>query len=236
MRAEAVAFGSRLRDARERKGITLDAVAESTKIAVAFLAALERGDISRWPQGIFRRAFVREYARAIGLPVGTTLSDFFDVFPEDSDPRIDSATKEPTDELRLTLATDDARFNREVIFRVLAAMLDLALIAAIGRAISAAVYVVDGAVVSWWAMSGVFGLIYYTLSTAWFGRTAASSWLDVKTRRTEIPVAAPTRLQPRAPVQFPIPSRRRGPRRITTSTNSDLEPTEEVPPAIAAGG
>ena len=55
-------FGSRLRAARERRGITLRQIASSTKISVGVLEALERNDISRLPGGIFGRAFVRSYA------------------------------------------------------------------------------------------------------------------------------------------------------------------------------
>ena len=73
MTAAGHSFGRRLRDARERKGIALEAVAESTKIKMSLLAGLERGDVSRWPNGIFRRAFVREYAAAIGLQPATVL-------------------------------------------------------------------------------------------------------------------------------------------------------------------
>ena len=44
-------FGSRLRDARERRGMSLRHIANATKITVAALDALERNDISRLPGG-----------------------------------------------------------------------------------------------------------------------------------------------------------------------------------------
>jgi cytoskeletal protein RodZ len=58
-------FGSRLRDAREGKGITLRQIANATKISMRALEALERNDISRLPGGIFTRAFVRSYALVV---------------------------------------------------------------------------------------------------------------------------------------------------------------------------
>ncbi len=61
-------FGQRLRLARERLGIPIETIAESTKIKRSLFADLERGDLSKWPSGIYRRAFVREYAAMIGLP------------------------------------------------------------------------------------------------------------------------------------------------------------------------
>jgi cytoskeleton protein RodZ len=77
-------FGSRLREARERRGITLRQIANSTKISVGVLDALERNDISRLPGGIFGRAFVRSYAAEVGLDPEATIRDFMATFPNDS--------------------------------------------------------------------------------------------------------------------------------------------------------
>ena len=60
-------FGTKLREARDRKGVSLRAIADATKISVAVLEALERNDESRLPGGIFTRAFVRSYASEVGL-------------------------------------------------------------------------------------------------------------------------------------------------------------------------
>ena len=60
-------FGGRLRAERERRDLSLQAVAEETKIKVSVLEGLEEDDLSFWPSGLFRRAYVRAYARAIGL-------------------------------------------------------------------------------------------------------------------------------------------------------------------------
>src|ERR1700704_2473780 len=77
-------FGGKLRDARERRGISLRQIANATKISVAALEALERSDISRLPGGIFTRAFVRSYATEVGLDPEQTIRDFMAQFPEDS--------------------------------------------------------------------------------------------------------------------------------------------------------
>lgn len=77
-------FGSRLREARERRGITLRQIASATKISVGVLDALERNDISRLPGGIFGRAFVRSYAVEVGLDPEATIRDFMAAFPNDS--------------------------------------------------------------------------------------------------------------------------------------------------------
>ncbi len=74
-------FGGKLREARERRGISLKQIASATKISVAVLEALERNDISRLPGGIFSRAFVRSYAVEVGLDPEATIQDFIQQFP-----------------------------------------------------------------------------------------------------------------------------------------------------------
>ena len=52
-------FGARLRQRREERQIDLIAISEQTKIKLQLLEALERDDVSHWPSGIFRRAYMR---------------------------------------------------------------------------------------------------------------------------------------------------------------------------------
>jgi cytoskeleton protein RodZ len=77
-------FGEKLRDARERRGVSLREISNATKISVGVLEALERNDISRLPGGIFGRGFVRSYAIAVGLDPEATIQDFITQFPNDS--------------------------------------------------------------------------------------------------------------------------------------------------------
>jgi len=60
-------FGETLRRERELRGIDLREVAEATKISVRFLQALEQDRVDILPGGIFPKAFVRQYARHLGL-------------------------------------------------------------------------------------------------------------------------------------------------------------------------
>jgi len=75
-------FGVRLRQQRERQEVALATIAEQTKIKLSLLQELERDDISHWPTGIFRRAFVRCYAAAIGLDPEVAVREFLEQFPE----------------------------------------------------------------------------------------------------------------------------------------------------------
>ncbi len=74
-------FGPRLRRERERRGISLDTIATVTKVGVDLWDGLERNDFSRWPSGIFARAFVRDYARAVGLDADEVVDEFCRLFP-----------------------------------------------------------------------------------------------------------------------------------------------------------
>lgn len=73
-------FGEKLRQARERRGISLRQIAASTKISAAALEALERNDVSKLPGGIFSRSFVRSYAAEVGLDPDETVREFLERF------------------------------------------------------------------------------------------------------------------------------------------------------------
>ena len=66
---------------RERRGISIDTIASVTKVGADLWEGLERNDFSRWPSGIFARAFVRDYARAIGLDADEAVDEFCRLFP-----------------------------------------------------------------------------------------------------------------------------------------------------------
>lgn len=75
-------LGARLRHQREARGISLGTIAEQSKIKASLLEALERDDVSRWPTGIFRRAYVRSYAGAIGLDADVAVREFLAAHPD----------------------------------------------------------------------------------------------------------------------------------------------------------
>ena len=77
-------FGSRMRHVREQRGVSLRQIAQTTKLSVSALEALERNEISRLPGGIFSRAFVRCYAAEIGADPEETVREFIAQFPHES--------------------------------------------------------------------------------------------------------------------------------------------------------
>jgi cytoskeletal protein RodZ len=77
-------IGAALREARERRGLSLRQIAATTRISTAVLERLERNDISRLPGGIFSRAFVRAYAQEVGLDPEQIVRDFIAQFPTET--------------------------------------------------------------------------------------------------------------------------------------------------------
>lgn len=131
---ECKEVGLALRRERERRGITLEAVAETTKIGPALLAGLERGDLSRWPTGIFRRAFIRAYADAIGLAPDEVVARVERAFTDGDAAAVVTVApfahgSRGPDPLRLTLATSPRSSLRRVLLRGAAVALDGAVVA-----------------------------------------------------------------------------------------------------------
>ena len=175
MVAEREDFCHRLKSARESSGLTLEAISDASKIQVSVLAGLERGDVSRWPTGIFRRSFIREYAAAIGLPSDQVVSEFCQLFPDDGTvPVSRESWKANGDGLRLTLAPDQTWRSRFTFSRIdaIAALLDAVIVLLAGLA------AVRIASVPYGTVTAVIALTYYSIATAFTGGTLALFWLS----------------------------------------------------------
>jgi cytoskeletal protein RodZ len=68
-------FGEFLRGARERRGLTLQQIAQETKIPLRLLQALEHGNLGAVPNDMYRRAEIRAYAQVVGLDQRVALSE-----------------------------------------------------------------------------------------------------------------------------------------------------------------
>ena len=74
---------TRLREAREAKGLSCRQLAEITKLSVRTIEALENDRISKLPEGIYRRSIVRAVASEVGLNPDQLLRDFSAAHPDD---------------------------------------------------------------------------------------------------------------------------------------------------------
>lgn len=52
---------------RERRGLTLEEIAQSTRIAPSYLKAIEVEEFAELPGGVYDTSYIRQYARAIGF-------------------------------------------------------------------------------------------------------------------------------------------------------------------------
>jgi len=104
------------------------------------LEALERDDVSHWPAGIFRRAFIRAYAHAIGLEPDVVVREFLELYPDpievvapvsDIVPGVDGASASAGPPTRLRYLVGSAigslsRFRRGALRKRPSAVEDLA--------------------------------------------------------------------------------------------------------------
>ena len=61
---------------RESRGISLRDIAESTKLSIRALEAIEHGEFEKLPGGIYNTNYIRQYARAIGFDEGDLLAAY----------------------------------------------------------------------------------------------------------------------------------------------------------------
>ena len=69
-------FGEKLKREREMRAITLEEIAEATKIGTRSLRALEEERFDQLPGGIFNKGFVRAYAKFLGIDEEQAVADY----------------------------------------------------------------------------------------------------------------------------------------------------------------
>jgi transcriptional regulator with XRE-family HTH domain len=169
-------FGARMRQERERRKISVASISESTKILGALLDGLEHDDVSRWPTGFYRRAFMRAYANAIGVDAEAALKEFLELYPEPEDaapPAAPSATVQhpatANPALRVQTPAVGAWFTDGALvkgfgLRCFAVAVDLFVVSVMGLAL----FVVLG---MFWAPAFLATVAYYSVSILVLGNT-----------------------------------------------------------------
>lgn len=61
---------------RQKRGVTLEQIAEKTKISMRFLRAIEDGEYEKLPGGIFATSYLRQYAAAISFEESELLGHY----------------------------------------------------------------------------------------------------------------------------------------------------------------
>lgn len=81
-------IGTLLRETRETKGVSIEAVEESTSIRRLYLEAIEKEDYDKLPGRVYARGFVRNYADFLGLDgdeIAARFKEEFEQEPEESE-------------------------------------------------------------------------------------------------------------------------------------------------------
>lgn len=60
-------LGSRLKDERERQGLTMEQIMEITKVSRVNINAIENGNRKEFPHEVYAKGFIKTYAKALGL-------------------------------------------------------------------------------------------------------------------------------------------------------------------------
>jgi cytoskeleton protein RodZ len=74
-------IGKHLRETRELRGMTLQQVADSTKLSAKTLHYIERNEFNRLPGGIFTKGHLRAYAAEVGAEPDEVVHEYVSQFP-----------------------------------------------------------------------------------------------------------------------------------------------------------
>lgn len=74
-----VSIGQELQRERELRGITLKEIADSTKINLRFLRALEEDQLDMLPGDFFTKGIIRTYASYIGLDEDAVMNKYYEI-------------------------------------------------------------------------------------------------------------------------------------------------------------
>jgi transcriptional regulator with XRE-family HTH domain len=88
-------IGEQLRHAREARGLTLDALAKSTRVQPRILSAIEQNDCATIPPRPYGRGFVRTFASEVGLDPDSTVRNFFSQFAVADRPPVPARARIP---------------------------------------------------------------------------------------------------------------------------------------------
>ncbi len=81
-------LGRKLKDAREAKGMSLVDVQELTKIQKRYLEGIEEGNYEIMPGKFYVRAFIKQYAEAVGLNVDELFEEFKSEVPSSKEDEV----------------------------------------------------------------------------------------------------------------------------------------------------
>ncbi len=103
MENATVDIGTRLRELREKKGLSIGEVAQNIKVPARTLSLIEDGQFDALPHPVYARSFVKSYARALGMDpekVDAELDSLFDIQQEIEPSSVYTPVEEPSSSLK----------------------------------------------------------------------------------------------------------------------------------------
>lgn len=104
-------FGEHLKQIREQKGLSVEDLAQHTKISARFINAMEAENFDSLPGGVFNRGFVKSYAKYCGVDERELIAEYEATLKQRRGPELNilvtatTAPKRQTNSARLIPAT-----------------------------------------------------------------------------------------------------------------------------------
>ena len=90
--------GLGLSEHRGERGVSLEQIADRTKISIRFLRAIESEDFAVLPGGIFSKSYIRQYAAAVDYDADRLLERYRDCVGDADEDRRDTPRRGPDTE------------------------------------------------------------------------------------------------------------------------------------------
>ena len=122
-------LGARLKEARLSKGYSLDDLQEITKIQKRYLVGIEEGNYAIMPGSFYVRAFIKQYAEAVGMESEALLAEYQKDVPRSQTEQVaQSFTKSPS---RRTMKASSSSKMMESMPKIIVALFIIVIIVVI---------------------------------------------------------------------------------------------------------
>ena len=133
------AIGQELQQARLDRGLSLDDIQQSTKIQKRYLAAIESGQFDQLPGAFYERAFVRQYATAVGIDAFAFMQKYENEDAETPQPDLSAARVDADNVTRAGMHQTEetvADKTRSMMLKIIIGVVIVAIIAIIWAVVS----------------------------------------------------------------------------------------------------
>jgi len=107
-------LGARLKEARLQKGYSLDDLQEITKIQKRYLIGIEEGNYASMPGSFYVRAFIKQYAEAVGLNPNDILQQYQKEIPASQVADVSQSLSQSHNRRKLVNSTSSSRMMEAV--------------------------------------------------------------------------------------------------------------------------